>query len=1071
MTYLSRTVVCVFLALLCGMFSLNCAKKSISAGADLGITVEPDILRFTNIAVFTSETQTISVKHSGSEGVLEVTASLSKDTSGDYKIEGPDGSLTIKLNPGESKSFKVTLTPADAEVDTGWAVFKHNIAGLAEKRVRLISFTPEQSIVVDPNPIDFGDLQAGATKTVDVRIFNLGSDTITVTALNMAQNSSPDFKIESSPPLPILIPSSTNITVKLSYTPTGGGQDTGSLSIVSNDPNDPELNVLVLGNQPAPEIEVSPGTVDFGAVAINDSKSIKVTVKNIGTQDLTVKALGLSLDTNKSVKLENAPTLPKVLKFNETLTVDVTFSPTIVEDLKGSVVIDSDDENEGRVQLPIKGRTAAAKLQVIPQKVDLGIVASGIKKTSEVTLYNAGELPLDITSLTLSTALGTGEFELDTTGISFPVTLGAAQSLKVNVSFTNNGADNGTENATIKVVSTDPQNPNVDVPVTAARGGAPECMVKLQPSVLNFGIVARGSSKTLQMNLVNVGSGPCTYVKTVMGNPTSNQIATNDGVFRLIPPVPTSSPGGLAPGDVVSVNIKFTPPLTASLFDLSSYQACVFVQVTDAISGKVVNTPKEGECGTSIIPGGFPIPFPIPGAGSPNLIGASGFSELTVLPSDVNFGKVRVGCASKLEKVSIYNVGDAPLNVTDIQLQGCSAEFQLLNTPAQYPVELDNSAPIVINVYYEPTDLSADSCNLVVLYGDQGQNVETIPLTGEGTDTDFQKDEFVQLSGQKVDILFIVDNSGSMSEEQENLANNFKALIQEAKKWDNDIQLGVISVEIEENGPRTGKLQFKSGKPRILRSFYTKNGTPDYVQLETDFVANVQLGDNYSGAQEAGLEAARLALSPPLGTNTNTTCNSDSDCLQGDLCKETYPDDAQFGSWPVKMCGGYNVGFLRKDATLELVFISDEEDQSPGAVDFYVDFLKSIKGYQNTGLMHAHVIVGPKGGCSSDFGSAAEGLRYIEVANQTGGQIASICDANFATALTNIGKNAFGLKVQFFLSRPAIESTIKVTVQGVQTSTGWSYDTDSNSIIFQQGSVPQPNDKISVEYTAMCFQY
>ena len=45
-----------------------------------------------------------------------------------------------------------------------------------------------------------------------------------------------------------------------------------------------------------------------------------------------------------------------------------------------------------------------------------------------------------------------------------------------------------------------------------------------------------------------------------------------------------------------------------------------------------------------------------------------------------------------------------------------------------------------------------------------------------------------------------------------------------------------------------------------------------------------------------------------------------------------------------KVCGGYNMGFLRKDATLEIVFVSDEEDQSPADLSFYINFFKNIKG-------------------------------------------------------------------------------------------------------------------------------
>ncbi|MCA9522080.1 MAG: hypothetical protein KC609_13960, partial [Myxococcales bacterium] len=415
-----------------------------------------------------------------------------------------------------------------------------------------------------------------------------------------------------------------------------------------------------------------------------------------------------------------------------------------------------------------------------------------------------------------------------------------------------------------------------------------------------------------------------------------------------------------------------------------------------------------------------------------------------------DFGLVRVGCASQQRKVTIYNTGTAPLEVTKIEPQNCPGEFKLFNLPI-LPIEVTNTQPVTIEVYYEPTDLGTDTCNLLIQSSDQNNANFVIPMKGEGTDSDFQVDEFVQLSGQKVDILFVVDNSGSMGEEQDNLSANFDALIKEAKKWNSDFQLGIVTVEIEENNSNRGKLR---GDPRII-----KLGTPpDYTVVESQFKSTIKVGTGYSGAQEAGLEAARIALTPPLITDTGLSCAQDADCPGADLCVQN-------------ICGGYNRGFLREDASLEIVIISDEEDQSPGGTDFYIDFFKNIKGYQNDGLMHVSVIVGPKGGCTNEFGSAEYGKRYIEVANATNGDVESICSPTFSQTLEKIGNRAFGLKVQFFLTRAPVESTIKVFVDNVQKSSGWTFAADSNSIIFDQANVPQANQKIRVEYTAMCFQY
>jgi hypothetical protein len=121
--------------------------------------------------------------------------------------------------------------------------------------------------------------------------------------------------------------------------------------------------------------------------------------------------------------------------------------------------------------------------------------------------------------------------------------------------------------------------------------------------------------------------------------------------------------------------------------------------------------------------------------------------------------------------------------------------------------------------------------------------------------------------------------------------------------------------------------------------------------------------------------------------------------------------------------------------------------------------------------MHAHAIVGDSGsGCSSGNGDASSGDRYIEVANQTGGQVGSICDSNFASVLSSIGEVAFGLKVQFFLSANAEPGTVVVSINGQSCGSGWEFDDASNSVIFDSEGACMPNegDEISIYYKMLC---
>jgi hypothetical protein len=202
---------------------------------------------------------------------------------------------------------------------------------------------------------------------------------------------------------------------------------------------------------------------------------------------------------------------------------------------------------------------------------------------------------------------------------------------------------------------------------------------------------------------------------------------------------------------------------------------------------------------------------------------------------------------------------------------------------------------------------------------------------------------------------------------------------------------------------------------------------------------NANVGIDNSTVNESGLEAAYLALTPPLIT-------------------------------------GHNAGLIRPDAVLSIVFVSDEPDQSPQATSFYSSFFQSIKGFRRTELFSASAIVGDApGGCSGPGGSATNGARYIDVASFTGGIFQSICTSDWARALEDLSTSAFGFRTSFDLTNQPVPTTIQVYIddapvpgQSASGTVNWTYDAASNSINFSPFSTPQPGSQLRVEYVVEC---
>lgn len=237
-------------------------------------------------------------------------------------------------------------------------------------------------------------------------------------------------------------------------------------------------------------------------------------------------------------------------------------------------------------------------------------------------------------------------------------------------------------------------------------------------------------------------------------------------------------------------------------------------------------------------------------------------------------------------------------------------------------------------------------------------------------------DVFRQAEAPTIDILWVVDNSSSMKEEQQELAEHFGSFFHFINQSEADFHIGVISTDVYDPAHR-GRLL--GAIPIISRA----TPSPDQV-----FAANVQVGITGKG-DEQGFTAASLALSEPLISSENA-------------------------------------GFLREAASLYVIFVSDEDDHSFGEVEAYARRFEQAKGIGNDNRVACAAVVGDvPDGCPG----ARAGTRYSRLSLETGGVVGSICDADFASVLEALGFSAAGLKRAFSLSRVALPGSVTVYVK------------------------------------------
>jgi hypothetical protein len=307
-------------------------------------------------------------------------------------------------------------------------------------------------------------------------------------------------------------------------------------------------------------------------------------------------------------------------------------------------------------------------------------------------------------------------------------------------------------------------------------------------------------------------------------------------------------------------------------------------------------------------------------------------------------------------------------------------------------------------------------------YNLQGPEVHEGSYNPPDLGAEYRTDSITQVTVPAVDVLWVIDNSGSMEEEQTKLKDSFGSFMEYFTDSGLDYHVGVVSTDMF-NPQESGRLVQDDDKAdRYIDTTYSRE---DAIK---SFRQRASLGVMGSG-DEMGTDAAYTAL--------------------------------------VDLRYSVNDGFYRDEATLSIVVISDERNQSQTSANEFSSWMLGLKAEE--GMVSFSSIVGLS---NNDCIEAERGTGYLEVTDTVGGIAYSICEADWADVLTELGLQAAGLKREFFLTLAPVESTIAVSVTtdgdtvDYQAGTDWSYDRTRNSVTFAE-IIPEPLAVVTVTYEVL----
>ncbi len=321
------------------------------------------------------------------------------------------------------------------------------------------------------------------------------------------------------------------------------------------------------------------------------------------------------------------------------------------------------------------------------------------------------------------------------------------------------------------------------------------------------------------------------------------------------------------------------------------------------------------------------------------------------------------------------------------------------------------------NVSFEPTSEEAQTKGLT----------EDPPTDSGAHETFFFNENETQA---KVDVLFIVDNSRSMYEEQVKLGGRLDSFLNSLARLDWQIAVTTTDTSSGRFGVK-GSLVPISGHPTT--NVITKD-TPDFHSAFLNTIVREELincvNPDCPSPDERPLEAAIFAMAK---ANSN------------------------------------NAGFFREDADLAIVVLSDEDERSNGvgavAGQTVINSFRSIFGSHKTLSVFGIVVQPGDVTCLTEArltNLSYYGTSVSNLAALTGGVTGSICAADYSESLSNIAGRVVELVKSVTLSKKPVRDSVKIVVTPEDPKLKWTLS-EGQKIVFNKP--PKKGSKVDIYYT------
>jgi len=457
---------------------------------------------------------------------------------------------------------------------------------------------------------------------------------------------------------------------------------------------------------------------NFGDITVTKEISADVQLKNIGETDIEIS----SININQSGDVFSVDPMEKMNGFqNNKIIISTTsalnfkiyyrpIKPAPPSD-EGTLVFSTNLKDSKDISIKLTGNGIKASIEINPVDIiDFGKVDVYSKATKDIVIKNTGTDVLTINSVKYTATGNSTDIYLNSTPKT-PLELNPNKEGTFTLTYV--PTDIGEDNGTLSIESSSKDLPKVDIPVKG-EGVAP--LIKIEPSAIDFGGVEVNQSLTKDFTVYNNGNKDLIIYKLDFAENSSKYLSVTE------PEVEKT----LSPQSSTKYSVTFAPKDKEGSISSKLQIHCNDPQLIDRDADNHYIAYVDIKSRT---------PFPkidVTGAVTIQLGCKSPFDSTD---PNCSTGCTTDCCCFDYNGFTIRNVGDAPLNVTRVELTDNGGGMIEMEAAKQTPYTLANNEQTTLTIRYKPTTFGQNRGKIVIESNDPNDPVVEISIVA----TSFQK--------------------------------------------------------------------------------------------------------------------------------------------------------------------------------------------------------------------------------------------------------------------------------------------------------------------------------------------